>query len=195
MLFSSLEQPKAAAPPPGDEAKLEQPLRKIEEAIEQLSRLKIEKAIDKLIELEKVTKDGKLDIAFFMRFYQYLSLTPLPKNAYAGADFSALRQLSFLTAQPADKEKQLVASNEALKRANFYFRLTPWKRFFCETLNGSPMCVPESVLREIAEASQPSIGPDKLTPVTPSAKPIPKARYEPIERDPLDCPGLYKGCN
>jgi hypothetical protein len=133
----------------------------------------IDDAVTRLQELDSLTKDGKLDLKFFLKFYQYLSLTPLPKLAYSGPDFVALQQLQFLTSLPNDRASQLGSANDALKRANFSFRLTPWKRFFCQTLSSSPMCVPDSVLRSIAEDTQPTITGEQLTPVTPRAtKPI-----------------------
>ena len=50
----------------------------------------IDEAIRRLDELIKQTKDGKLDQAFFMRFYQsVLALTPVPKIAYEGPIRSA----------------------------------------------------------------------------------------------------------
>lgn len=57
----------------------------------------IDEAIRRLDELIKQTKDGKLDQAFFMRFYQYLALTPVPKIAYEGPDFVPLQQLQVLS--------------------------------------------------------------------------------------------------
>jgi hypothetical protein len=109
-----------------------------------------------------------------MRFYQYLALTPVPKIAYEGPDFVPLQQLQVLsTATKGDKERLLIDANDALKRAMFSFRLTPWKNFFCHTLHSSPLCVPECVLLLIAQKTLPIITEKDLKVVTPPPVPIP----------------------
>jgi len=159
----------------------------------QWSLPQINEAIARLTELTNVAKNGQLDLAFFLRFYQYLCLTPLPKVAYSGTDFVALQKLEFLAVANKDQaaqnlQKQLDASNEALKRASFSFRLTPWKKFFCETLESSPLCVPEGTLRSIQKATEPAIEGDQLTPITPPpATPIHEKLPWPW-RGP--CPGM-----
>ena len=141
----------------------------------------VERSISRIQALTALaTDDGRLDPKFFQKFYQYVASTPLPRAAYTGPDFSALQSLSFLTAAPGDKEKQLAASNDALRRAALVFRLTPWKHFFCQTLKSSSMCVSEAALQDLVSGTLPGITSADLTPVAPPPPPPPAPRPDPV---------------
>jgi hypothetical protein len=137
-------------------------------------------SISRIQELSALITDDGLDPKFFQKFYQYVASTPLPKAAYSGSDFSALQSLSFLTASAGDKEKQLAASNDALRRASLTFRLTPWKHFFCQTLKQSSMCVSEAALHDLVLGTLPGISSADLTPVAPPPPPPPAPRPDPV---------------
>jgi hypothetical protein len=136
---------------------------------------------------------GLLDVKFFMKFFQYLALTPLPKAAYTGSDFQALIDLKYATNVAGDAAKQSAAANDGLRRAMLTYRYAPWKRFFCETLNSSPMCVSEAGFRPILEQVLPKINVADLTPVSPPPPP-PEPDVTPIyDRYPCGVPNWY-GC-
>jgi hypothetical protein len=151
---------------------------------------KAEAAGKRFLDLARMTKDGVLHQDFFLRFYQYLTLIPLPKVAYSSGDFAALVSLSYQTAVANDQAVQLAAANDAMRRAVLTFRLTPWKRFFCEKMMGSPLCVPDSVLRVIIEDTQPKVAAETLRAIEPEViPPRTRERYRP---DLGFCPGPHK---
>jgi hypothetical protein len=64
-------------------------------------------------------------------------------------------------ADPAARNQKywdaLASLDDVVKRANYAFRIAPWKRFFCESGISTSLCVPDSVLDQIQKITAPTL--------------------------------------